>query len=992
MKKLHWFVNVLIACCSLNTSYAKQEFNSEQLSFFETKVRPLLNEKCLECHSNEKGKVKGGLSLDTREEILRGGENGDVFNKDDISKSTLLKAVNWNGELQMPEKKKLTDEQINIFTKWFEMDIPDPRQVGDKALKNTKKKEYWSFQPVIKPKIPFVKMETWCYNNIDRFVLSKLEEKEIIPAVTAHKETLIRRAYFDLIGVPPTPKQTAEFIVDEASNAFEKVVDKLLADPGYGERWGRHWLDTARYSDTTGELNNRVKDYRYPYAWSYRDWVINSINNDMPYDIFLKNQLAADKINNNNIANLAALGFLTVGQRFTNIDDIINDRIDVVGRGMLGLTLSCARCHDHKFDPITSADYYALRGIFLSCVEPDEGPIISGDPNSPKYIEFNNKIKDYEQKSYQAYYSIVREHGDKIRKNAQAMTEFVMILGKSPTVEQREKASAIAKKNKLVEREITDNFGRRFRPNDSLLGPFAKMHIDKLTIEQILNDKKQKYSSVVSDFLKKQQTSPVSDVEISVLVGKFFAELETLTAPVFAQIMNPDTKIDDSNLNKELAEAIVFPFELSLMADLSVEKLKQIAAKFPMQQQGELTNKTFINQINELKLTFKGGPVRAMVVEDKAKPVNSPLFPRGNAPKAGEEVKVIPRRFIEILNTTNAPEFSNNDSGRLELAEAIASKNNPLTARVIVNRVWMYHFGEGLVRTPDDLGNQSGAPSHPELLDFLANWFMEDHGPKKPAWSLKSLHKAIMLSKTYQQSSNTYSKTQLTEYSKIDPSNSLLWHANVRRLDFESYRDSLLSMGKVLQRDEIGGPSFNVLEEPFIYRRSAYAYIDRANMPDVMMQFDMSNPLEPNTKRTSTVVPQQALFLMNSPLVANIVQKLSQRSEMVDAIKLEKNTTKGIVTAFRIVLQRTPTQAEQKFALDFLLKESKEQESIKQAMIPLAKEAQLKAEAKYKQALNNNNARKAIVNEGRVTERVTFSPWEVLLQSLMFTNEAAYIN
>jgi len=990
MKKSLVFLALFTASCS--NIFAKQDFTSEQLDFFEAKVRPLLNEKCLECHSNEKGKVKGGLSLDSRQEILKGGENGDVFNKDSVSKSSLLKAINWNGDLQMPEKKKLSDEQISIFTQWFEMGIPDTRQVGDKAFKNTKKKNYWSFQPVVKPKIPLVKNESWCYNTVDRFVLAKLEDKKIIPAVTARKETLIRRAYFDLIGIPPTPRQTAEFVVDESSNAFEKVVDKLLADPGYGERWGRHWLDTARYSDTTGEPNNNVKDYRYSYAWSYRDWVINSFNNDMPYDQFLKNQLAADKIPNNNVANLAALGFLTIGQRFNNMDDVINDRIDVVGRGMLGLTLACARCHDHKFDPITSEDYYALRGIFLSCNEPSEGPIIAGDSNSPKYIEFTNKMKEYEQKSYQAYYTIVREHGNKIRKNAQAMAEFIMVLGKNPTVEQREKASEIAKKNKLDEREIADNFGRKFKPNDPLLGPFAKMHNDKLTIEEVINDKKQKLSPVVFEFLKKQQTSPTTDIEIARLVGSFFEEIETKAASVFAQIMNPETKLEDANFNKDLADVIVFPFELNLMSDLSIEKLKQIAEKFPMQQQGELRNKAFLNQINELKLTFKGGPVRAMIIEDKPKPVDSPLFVRGNAPKAGEKIKIVPRKFIEVLNTNNLSEFSKSESGRLELAEAVASKNNPLTARVIVNRVWMYHFGEGLVRTPDDLGNQSGIPTHPELLDFLANWFMEDYGAKKPAWSLKALHKAIMLSKTYQQSSNTISKIQLDEYSKLDPGNSLLWHANVRRLDFESYRDSLLSMGKVLQRDVVGGPSFNVLEEPFIFRRTAYAYIDRANMPDVMMQFDMSNPTEPNTKRTSTIVPQQALFLMNSPLVANIVQNISHRQEMVDAIKLEKNTDKGIITAFRIVLQRTPTLSERTFALNFLLKESKEQENVKTAMNPLAKEAQKKAEDKYKQALNNNNSRKAIVNEGQVTERAAFSPWEVLIQSLIFTNEAAYVN
>jgi hypothetical protein len=412
-----------------------------------------------------------------------------------------------------------------------------------------------------------------------------------------------------------------------------------------------------------------------------------------------------------------------------------------------------------------------------------------------------------------------------------------------------------------------------------------------------------------------------------------------------------------------------------------------------MRLQAELANKVFFSKINELKLTFTGGPVRAMVLEDKPKPINSPLYIRGNPPKAGEKANIVPRRFIEILSPNQDPKpFSETESGRLELADAIASKDNPLTARVLVNRVWMYHFGEGLVKTPDDLGNQAGEPTHVELLDFLTNWFVTDYGPKKPAWSVKSLHKAIVMSKTYQQSSNTYSKIQLADYSNLDPANNLLWRANVRRLDFEAYRDSLLSMGKVLQRDIIGGPSFNVTEEPFIYRRTVYAYIDRANLPDILLQFDMSNPDQPNTKRTSTVVPQQALFLMNSPLVANVVQQISHRPEMIEAITNERNTEKGIVTAFKIVLQRTPTYEEKKFALDFLLTEAKHQAQVKETVAPVAQQAQKLAESKYKQSLNNNNARKAIVNQGVVTERTAFTPWEALIQALIFTNEAAYIN
>lgn len=990
-KSLVLLVSFAAFCSSL---FGKQEFSSEQLNFFENKVRPLLTEQCLECHSNVKGKVKGGLSLDTRKEFIRGGESGAIYKPESLRESPFLKAINWDGDLHMPEKKKLSPEQIHILTQWLEQGVPDTRE-DDKNIK--KKDSHWAFQPVIKPKVPFVKNESWCYNTIDRFVLSKLEENNIVPAVPAYKETLLRRVYFDLIGIPPTPRQIAEFIADNNSNAFEKIVDRLLADPGYGERWGRHWLDTARYSDTTGALGNqRMNDYRYAYAWSYRDWVINSINNDMPYDQFVKNQIAADKILNNDKANLAALGFLTVGQRFNNNDEIINDRIDVIGRGMLGLTLACARCHDHKFDPISMADYYALRGVLVSCTEPQEGPIIAGDPNSPRYIEFTKKIEELEKKSIAGYYSLVRGLSDKIRKNAEVMANYMLITeGKTGTLtpEKRKEASDLAAKYKLNERELNEEFGRHFKPTDKILGPFVKLIGNKESKDQFIETltKKDKSSSLVINFLKSKESLPTEKEHIAKLVGDFFNSIEPSVATNFSIITNPQTDI--GTINKELLEATTFPLPLVMASEISMEKIKEEGNRFPMRLQAELLNKVAFSQINELKLTYNGGPVRAMVLEDKPKPINSPLYIRGNPPKAGEPTNIVPRRFIEILSPNQEPRsFSENDSGRLELAEAIANKDNPLTARVLVNRVWMYHFGEGLVKTPDDLGNQAGDPTHLDLLNFLTEWFVTDYGPKKPAWSVKSLHKAILLSKTYQQSSNTYSKDQLAQYSNIDPANNLLWRSNVRRLDFEAYRDSLLSMAKVLQRDIIGGPSFNVTEEPFIYRRTVYAYIDRANLPDILLQFDMSNPDQPNTKRTSTVVPQQALFLMNSPLVASVVQKISQRPEMVEAISREKNTEKGIVTAFKIVLQRTPTYEEKKAALEFLLTEAKNQSQVKEAIAPLAQQAQKIAETKYKQSLTNNNNRKAIVNQGTVTERVAFSPWEALIQSLIFTNESAYIN
>lgn len=576
------------------------------------------------------------------------------------------------------------------------------------------------------------------------------------------------------------------------------------------------------------------------------------------------------------------------------------------------------------------------------------------------------------------------------------MTNYMLITeGKTGTLtpEKRKEASDLAAKYKLNEREITEEFGRHFKPNDKILGPFVKLASNKETKEQFIENltKKDKSLQIVVNFLKSKQILPNEKESIARLVGEFFNSIEPYVATNYGIITNPQTDIN--TINKELLEITTFPLPLVLASEISMDRIKEEGSRFPMRLQAELVNKTAFNQINELKLTYRGGPVRAMVLEDKPKPINSPLYIRGNPPKAGEPTNIVPRRFIEILSPNQDPQpFSENDSGRFELAEALTSKDNPLTARVLVNRVWMYHFGEGLVKTPDDLGNQSGDPVHIDLLNFLTDWFITDYGPKKPAWSVKSLHKAILLSKTYQQSSNTYSKIQLSEYSNIDPANNLLWRSNVRRLDFEAYRDSLLSMAKVLQRDVIGGPSFNVTEEPFIYRRTVYAYIDRANLPDILLQFDMSNPDQPNTKRTSTVVPQQALFLMNSPLVASVVQKISQRPEMIEAISREKNTEKGIVTAFKIVLQRTPTFEEKKAALEFLITEAKNQSQVTEAITPLAQQAQKMAENKYKQNLTSNNGRKAIVNQGTVTERTAFTPWEALIQALIFTNEAAYIN
>jgi hypothetical protein len=969
----------------------------EQLDFFENKIRPILANHCLECHSAEKGKTKGSFSMDTREEILKGGEAGPALKPKDVKGSTIIKAVTWEDDLQMPPKKKLSNEQIEDLKKWVAMGAPDPREPSKTAAK-TDKKSHWAFQPIPKVTPPTPKNAAWCNNAIDKFVLAKLEEKEMLPAPQAEKEALLRRVYYDLIGLPPTPQQIEMFVRDpNPDEAYARVIDQLLASPAYGERWGRHWLDTARYSDTTGDTTSqadRIADYRYPYAWTYREWVINAINSDLPYDQFIKQQLAADKIPGNPKENLAALGFLTVGQRFSQKDDIINDRIDVIGRGLLGLTVACARCHDHKFDPVTTADYYALRGIFLSSTEPKEGPLISGDPNSPTFLKFQQEVAQMEQKAYAAFYKIQREYSDKFRKNAANAFMVAMLTRYNATPEQMKEGNELQAKFKLESfngRVISTN---RIRPNDEVYGPFFKLvtleNNRESAISAMLEGRdKTPYNAEVIAFLKSQKSLPSDLKGVSELVGKLFDKMEPQVAAHYSTFSDPSKNIENSP-DKAAMELAVFPLRLVPASTLTLESLLEEGNKFPTTAlRGQLERTGGIAQINNFKMTFKGGPVRAMVMEDLPQPQDSPLFVRGNAPKKGDQIRTVPRRFLEVLSEGGKPQPFKLGSGRLELAESIANKNNPLTARVMVNRVWMHHFGDGLVRTPDDLGNQAGKPSHPELLDFLANWFMEDFGAAKPAWSVKALHKAIMLSKIYRQSSNTAFKRGTIDYEKTDPSNSLLWRSNVRRLDFEAFRDSLISMAGLMDRS-VGGQSFNVTQEPYIFRRSVYAYIDRADMPDLLMQFDMSNPDQPNSRRTSTIVPQQALFLMNSSFVAAVVQNIVKRPEIIQGVR--DGTDRGINAVYRVVLQRLPTPTERQRAINFLVSESRMQATVKAEASELNKAAAKSAQKNLKTSQSATTARAAIVNEGELVQRIAFSPWETLVQALLFSNEAAYVN
>jgi mono/diheme cytochrome c family protein/uncharacterized protein YdcH (DUF465 family) len=797
---------IALAGAMVGPTLRAAEPNKAQLDFFESKIRPIFVNNCYKCHSHESTKLKGGLSLEYRDTLLKGGDTGPAIVVGDPEKSLLIKAVRYTDpDLQMPPKgEKLSDAQIADLVAWVKMGAPDPRVVTAVASKeyNKSDRDHWSFKPVKKPAVPEVNEKSLGTSPIDSFIVAKLEENGMKPSPMADKRTLIRRATFDLIGLPPTLKETEDFLKDNSSDAFAKVVDRLLASPQYGERWGRYWLDVARYSDTKGDVKQNKEDFRYPYAWTYRDYVIRSFNDDKPYNRFILEQIAADKLDlGTNRSPLAALGFLTIGERFNgNINDIINDRIDVVTKGTLGLTVTCARCHDHKFDPIPTKDYYSLHGIFASSAEPTEEqqPVLGKINMTPDYLDFAKKYNEMN------------------------------------------------------------------------------------------------------------------------------AEIAALEA---------NKKARNKKNNKEIQKQEV--------------QLKR--------------------QMAQLELTHPGAPVRAMTLVDKLRPSDSPVFIRGEAENRGD---LVPRRFLEILSGPNRPVFKSG-SGRLELAASIISTNNPLTARVLVNRVWLHHFGEGFVTTPDDLGNQSAPPSHPELLDYLASRFMEE------GWSIKKLHRLIMLSSVYQQSSDTNPR-----YAQKDPNNRLLWRANIHRLEFEAVRDSMLAIGGRLDLG-MGGRPVNLGASPYSTRRTVYGYVDRRNLPEVYNQFDFANPDIETGKRYETIVPQQALFMMNSPLVVEQARNVVSRPDFLNL----KDDEQRIKLLYDLIYQREPTPIEIKLGMRFL----KESPPAEIPETPTAREERVR-EARNKKGGKKGNGQAMTLATIPASAIRPVGSWAKYAHALLQANEAMFIN
>lgn len=873
--------------------------------FFEAKVRPLLLEKCVECHGPDD--ASGELRLDRRSAVIKGGASGALVDQGNPAASRLLKAIDYkDSALQMPPDGKLTDEEIGILTQWVETGAFWPEESADADAAPLPPSEridefrenHWSFQPLAAVAIPEVAATGWPRSPIDHFVLQKLEQSGLSPNHPADRRTLILRAYFTLIGLPPSYDEVNAFVSDDSPDAFERLIDRLLDNEHYGERWARHWLDIARYADTTGYFPGS-RDTSYPYAYTYRDYVINAFNSDKPYNQFVIEQIAADRLElpEDDRQALAAMGFLSVGRRFMNRQhDIIDDRIDVVTRGFLGLSVACSRCHDHKYDPIPTADYYSLYGVFASTHEPEELPLLGDPTKTPRYQEFLDakaeKQREVDQWLEERRVAIERELRSRI-------ADYLVYLAKTlpgqdagdvPKVGERGalRVPAIQRWQAFLSKQETKT--------DSIWSVWHTLTEFKSDtfasqLEQAIGSSENPIELPNSNgaiLQRLRQSKPQSIADAAKVVGTFLEEVYAN----WNQTVEKDPAVNTlSDPNMESARQ--FLISASAPTSLDIDQ-----ANGHLDQAERNTYNSKLGQIKAVEAKHPGAPARGMVLLDNANPHDPVIFKRGQPGNRGDRV---PRRFLQILSHVDGGQPFTEGSGRLELAKAIASSDNPLTARVIVNRIWQHHFGAGLVRTASDFGTRGEPPTHPELLDYLAKEFIDD------GWSIKRLQKRIMLTATWQQSSVTRADAE-----KIDPENRLLGRMPRQRLEFEPLRDRLLFTAGTLQLD-IGGRSVMIHKDA--RRRGLYAYIDREDVPGLLASFDVPSPDASQAIRAQTTVPQQALFLLNSEFV---IQQATALYERVAAIQ---NTDERVNSLYRLALARDADAEEIEFAKRFLGRE-----------------------------------------------------------------------
>ncbi len=903
----------------------------EDAEFFEIRIRPILVAHCFSCHGPKK--QESGLRLDSRERLLRGTDAGPVVVTGQPEESPLVDAIRHDAVLKMPPKSKLPPQAIADLTAWVQMGVPwpeNPRGPVNAPATGAAggAKQHWAFQPVTSPAPRAVKDAAWPRISIDRFILAGLEARGLSPSPPADKRTLIRRATFDLTGLPPTSEETARFEADAEIGAYDRLIDRLLASPRYGERWGRYWLDVARYADTKGYV--LFQDADFHWAYTYRDYVINAFNRDLPYDRFLVEQIAADRLPpEQGKKPLAALGFLTLGGRFMgNVHDVIDDRIDVVCRGLMSLTVTCARCHDHKFDPIPAEDYYSLYGVLASAREPAIPPEAYETAQSAVYARF---VKELDARQHKLGDFVATKHREMLGAAKHRAAEYLLAAQQALDQPTTEDFMLIADGNDLNPTMLVRwqvYLARTRKGRDPVFLPWHALAA--LSQREFANGAASLIAQLVAGSGAQGGSAtawPANPVVVQALAARPPGSLAE-AAQVYGQLLNGveliwQDRVDRATLDGRLPEPLPEP---------ALESLRQIfhgpdsppnVVMLPYGDLGLLPDRPSQAKLQELRSAVQnwltagpGAPPRVLSLEDTPTPVEPRVFLRGNPNNLGERV---PRRFPAILSGSERKPF-HDGGGRLDLARAIASRDNPLTARALVNRVWMLHLGTPLVVTPGDFGLRSEPPTHPELLDHLASSFMEQ------GWSIKALHRRIMLSKTYQQRSDDRSEARV-----LDPENTLYWRANRRRLDFEAVRDALLMVSGRLD-GRLGGPPMPDLTASTAHRRTLYGFVDRLNLPSLYRTFDFPDPSTTSPRRDQTTIAPQALFLMNHPFVIAAARSILARQE----IAVEQDVTGKMTKLFRLIYGRRPGPEDFTAVREFLGKtpvESKRWQALAQALL-----------------------------------------------------------
>ena len=1086
--------------CLFDSSASADEVTRTGEDFFESRIRPVLVKRCFKCHSGDKR--EGKLRLDQREALVKGGQSGKVVLPRDPNGSLLIRAIRRvDSDLSMPpeDTDRLTADEVRDFVAWVKMGAPYPDAPGHAVASPVadlrEARRFWSLQPITRPQPPDVEPTDWPRSDIDRFVLDRLKANRMQPSARAGKQALIRRVTCDLIGLPPTPAEVDAFLADDSADAFATVVDRLLESPQYGVHWARHWFDVARYGDT--RWVGAGEDRRWPFAYTYRDWVIQAINDDMPYDRFVTLQIAADQVPDARPADHAALGFLTVGRWFTGqLPDVIDDQIDVVTRGLLGMSAQCARCHDHKFDPISTQDYYSLYGLFAASRMPVDGNGILGDlPEvAPRPVDaatetditrlrsridefLNSRVtalrNDFRARPKLLEYfrlatTLLEKDDNEVRAFAKSkehderlLLRWVQYLKRTLPQPNRDPhqiftpwhalaavpvADIPTTVNALLDRQKADKLNPQvaamLSPPPESLGQLATRYVDlflKFDLEDRFEDNNDYDKERLRQVLRGND-SPVyvrmnelgqflSPVEFDELTGlrrnlhtrlvglseqadqfltyqhearpllsKLNSFLDERREAAAAAVRSPDTIVtyllaaheakdfesrqfrnlaksrqlspvllrrwieflqrleqhddpvfaawciitaDDSDFAgqaRSLAEhmkqasgnrAVATAFEkppASLsdaanrygellarcnqaepFADADLETVRQVvlAADSPLRYSPEgivdhLTRRetdqlrNHERNLARLYLESPGTPALGMVLRESSGSYAQRVFVRGNSHHPGE----MSHGGIPLV-LVDQPQPFTRGRGRWELAQSIVDERNPLTARVIVNRVWQWHFGSGLVRTPSDFGTRGEAPTHPRLLDWLAAQFMAD------GWSLKKLHRRILLSSTWQQSSRDN-----PAYRSTDPENRLLWRMSRRRLSFEELRDSLLAVSGRLDQ-QIGGRPSDLVKN-IVRRRTVFGKVDRMALPGFYRYFDFPGADTHVPERHETIVAQQALYLMNNGFVLDQASYVAQRTAMTE------DPAARIDAMYRLVLGRRPSDEERSLSLEFI--------------------------------------------------------------------------